>query len=29
MEEKIKVNESMFGGSYEWVEIDTSKQKQT
>jgi hypothetical protein len=29
MEEKIKVKESMFGGSYEWVEIDTSKQKQT
>ena len=29
MEEKIKVRESMFGGSYEWVEIDNSKQKQT
>lgn len=29
MEEKIKVRENMFGGSYEWVEIDNSKQKQT
>jgi hypothetical protein len=29
LEEHIKVKDSMFGGSYEWVEIDTSKQKQT
>ena len=29
MEEQIKVRESMFGGSYEWIEIDNSKQKQT
>ena len=29
MEEKIKVRENRFGGSYEWVEIDNSKQKQT
>jgi hypothetical protein len=28
-EEHVKVKESMFGGYYEWVEIDTSKQKQT
>lgn len=29
MEEQIKVRESMFGGSYEWIEIDNAKQKQT
>jgi hypothetical protein len=29
LEEQIKVRDSMFGGSYEWVEIKNSKQKQT
>ena len=29
IEEKIKVKENIFGGSYQWVEIKNSKQKQT
>lgn len=29
LEKRIKVRDSIFGGSYEWVEIENSKQKQT